>query len=358
MTVRGLTRQLIYSRYDESASGALSYGDSGELSNSNLDQSVLLRDVSFEASAVYHDNTDRIDAPEGLPDELEIDKWVSSGRFSGEADIDLLAVVAGNAIGPASSSLVGGSVDVHDHVIVPRAQADLDNPESVSMAFGSDTDHSKYNGCVVNQFSIRGGQHQFVTMQADIIGSGRRTTMTSYTPPAARYADMLRDSQGIIKLGTQGSPENITDEIIEWGFTWQNRMINDSELSIDMITDFDVSDDSKGWLLAEQEIASRGLTFFFVIEYDDLTPIDQMENLTAREIDISVLGDEIESGFFNSLSLSVKDVRITNPRMVVRNGQLAWQFDGAILIDSLGTLADYFKMTIRNDVNAYGLLQA
>lgn len=355
---RSFDKQLIYSHYDESASGALSYGDSGVVSNANLDQSVLVRGVNMESEPTVRDNTDRADAPEGLPDEVVYDRWNSRGSFSGEADVDLLAVVAGQAIGAAITSTPGGATDTRDHLIVPRSQAELDNPESLTFGFGLGSNYSKYPGCIITQLSIRGGKDQYVTMQADFVGNGRRSTMSAYTPPDAAELQLLRNSQGVVLLGTVGAPANIATKIREWSLTWRNEPISESQISIDMIAAYDVSDDDLGYGLSEQEIARRGLTFVIVVENDGLSEVDDMEALTARELSIVVEGDEIESGFNNTLTISAKDLRYLKVNETERNGLLAWELSGELLIDSSGTLADYLSLTVRNNTNAYGLLQA
>ncbi len=358
MVNRAIAKQFIYSHYNESASGALSYGDSGVLLPANLDQSVLLNSFDFESVPVSRNNTDRVDAPEGLADEIEYEKWNSSIVFDAISDVDLLAVVASLAIGPALTSTPGGAILAREHLIIPRSQAALDNPESITLAQIVSGDASRYPGCVCSQLSINGGAAEYVTCRATFSGNGRRETMLSFTAPNVRNAIRLRDSQGVLLLGTQASPESVSARVIDWSLTWSNELVSDSELSIDMIAAYDISDENLGWVLTENEIVSRNLSYVITLDYSGLAELDQLENLVARELDFTVEGDIIEGSTRNKLEISSKDIRFTKAQLVDRDGVQALQLTGSVLIDAAGTLADYLSMTITNTTTAYGQLQS
>lgn len=352
-----------WSLYRESASGTAGYGDGNEVAQANIDQMTSIGSGNRLEQIIEDswDNKEHIGKGHAFPTASEIRKWSTEGSISGEADVNLLGMLLYLGLGSLSTSTPDGATSASDHLFTLLSAASGLQLPSTSMVA---QDHAGigywlYGGLVVDKLTLKGGKDEYVQVDASLIGNGRRTQVTGWTTPSISNHTMLRDSASSFAFGTPGSPTSYSADIISWEVSLSNN--HNKSIAFYPRGDaglLDSSNPASGMVAGRMLYGNRQVDVKFTV----LATGDQAKQLeqsnAATEVLITSSGDEIETGFNNSLTIQMKDTRFRAVRTGEQDGYLTFSVEPLVHMPSTGALSDMLSITLRNGTDSYGLLQS
>jgi hypothetical protein len=353
---------LAFSVLREGVGGVAGYGDGNLIPNASITKvkSVGTGGRFEQFPRKRWDNAAHYGKGHEFATKSEVNLWESGLPINGEVDTELLGTLLLHALGLPTTSTPSGATNSRDHVFVPQnPSAGLQLPSGTMIC----RQHAALNplkggGLVVESLSIRGGKNQYATYDARLVGNGRLAEET-YTFPAFSAHRLLRDSVSTFAVGTVGSPTAMVADIVEWELSIANNLrIEDGYYPRGTAGLYDAADASKGMIAGRMYFGNRALGVKFTVLAQTDTFQAALAASTAREILITSEGDTIETGFLDTLTIQLKDVRYTAKRLGDQDGLTAWQIETLVHMPSTGLYADLLSVTLRNPVAAYGSIPA
>lgn len=352
-----------YSHYRESASDAAGYGDGFEVAQGSIDKLKSIGTGRLLARVADRwDNAAAAGKGHEFAGSSENRTWLTDGQVGGEADTDLLGMLLLITLGGLNTGTPSGGTNSRDHVFTPQEPSSgLQLPSTSMIARDhSSLDYYRYAGLVGAQITLKGGQNQYVNCDCTLQGNGRRAVAAAYSPPSYAAHRLLRDAISTFKFGTPGGElTDYTAAVKSWELTWNNNLIaGNAHYPRGTTGLYTTTTRSSGMVAGRMEFGSRVCDFKATILLESAASRTLLEGNTAQEIEIISEGDLIETGFYDKLTVSLKDVRFRAVSVGDADGLATYEIEGHVHMPSSGLWADLLTVTLRNSVAAYGSLQS
>jgi len=349
-----------YTHYREGTGGVAGYGDGNVVPHADIDKLKSIGGGRIEAIPrdLWDDAGFRGKGHE-FPGSSEIRTWITEGKIDGVVDTDLLGMLLLITFGALTTSTPSDATDTRDHAFT------LQNPDNglqlPSTTFAAqnhnDVGYFLYPGNVGDSLTLRGGRNEYVTLDCSLLGNGRRTAEGSFSEPSYASHRKLRDSISTFKFGETGSLVDYTARIVSWELTVNNNhQIDQAYYPRGDAGLYSSGNPERGMVAGRMLFGNRTVTGRFTLLMEDDAARTAMEQNLAREIEIVSTGDEIETGFDDKLTISLKDVRFRAVRYGEEGDLVAVNVELLPHMPSSGLWADLLTVTLRNGVSEYGTI--
>jgi len=351
-----------YSLYREGVGGVAGYGDGNVVPHADIDQLRSIGDGRIESIIREQwDNSGHRGKGHEFAGSSEIQTRISEGRISGEVDTHMLGMLLLITMGGCSPSTPSGGTDTRDHAFTPQDPAgSLQLPSTtLSAQHHDDVGYFLYPGVVGESLTLRGGRRQYVTGEFNLRGNGRRTLQAGFSQPSYTAHRLLRDSISTFSFGPVDSPVAYTSQVVSWEITYNNNLqLDHSYYPRGDAGLYETGQPGRGMVAGRMLFGARTITGrLSMLMENDIVRTAEEQNL-ARELLITSQGDEIESGFNDTLTIRFEDVRFRQARYGNEGDLVAVTWDTEVHMPSTGLWADLLTITLRNGVAEYGLIPA
>lgn len=349
-----------YSLYREGIGAVAGFGDGNVVPHADIDQLRSIGDGRIESIIRDQwDNAGHRGKGHEFAGSSEIQTRITEGRVSGEVDTHMLGMLLLISMGGYSPTTPSGATSAYDHAFTPQDPAgSLQLPSTTLGAqHHDDIGYFLYPGNVGESFTLRGGRSQYVTGEFNLRGNGRRTAEGSFSKPDYVTHRLLRDSISTFSFGPLDNPVAYTSQIVSWEITFNNNLqLDQAYYPRGDAGLYTTGQPESGMVAGRMLFGARTITGrFSMLMESDIVRTAEEQNL-VRELLITSEGDEIETGYNDTLTIRFEDVRFRQARYGNEGDLVAVTWETLTHMPASGLWADLLTITLRNGVEEYGLI--
>ncbi len=311
------------------------------------------------------DNKLHIGKGHNFPTFRENMRWTTEGQSTDVVDTTWLGLLLKIMLGSVSTSTPSGGTDARDHAYVLQPGSNLQLPSTNLVAKDSIAGgYFSYPGIVCSTLNLNGAANGYMQHSAALKGNGKKTAVGGFAGGTFLDHRLLRDSQATFLFGVPDSAISNIDDLVSWNLDLDAGLLLDDAYGPDgTVTPtsavlFDQTDASKGMIAKRMRFGDRTIGVNFTIKVSDQVAKTIEENNTITEVIITSLGDLIEVGFYDKLTIQMKDVRFTAVRKGEQDGLITFDVTGMVMMPASGLFADLLTITLRNGVAGYPVIAA
>jgi len=359
-TLRGFNRKFYWSAKTYEGTWGTAEADAA-MYPSHLDSEA------FEVVPELVDDTDLIGGAEEATSQQELSRLTRGSIGTNRVQPHELAAIAAFGMGysaGAGETVISSTVDTsaYQHIIRPNIANSVLRSFTALDLFSS-TYYVQYIGCMVNSFTLSTTRKGWLTMSADIIGSGKTATtgVTVANLGAAITETYLRGGDCKVFLastptGTLGgtyqqgvediysTPTTLTTKVLSFNWTYNNNIGQDELYEL-----------GSGLYMGRAERDRRNQTLTCALEFEDLTYLGYLTNQTELQLEFDFTSATLAGNatIYYGAQIIFPSVRLTGYRTTGGTGKLIAECESKVMINDESTPDPAVQMVVWNKQGTY-----